>query len=196
VAAHAELVPLLRSIFPNELQADVDAALATLPPSSGGERLERQSVSIRGESVGLLGRLYSPVADEAGTHLTERQRLIRACLYSRHHDGFVRERQIPALTGDEPWLPHFVLQLVGEYVIEICQSILDNIDAIPRTAYEAFAAENPEFMAITRSRVVSYYYLYYVRPRGFVEYPGYRFLSALGLWEGPAARRWIRGHRF
>jgi hypothetical protein len=195
VAIQPILIPVLRSVFPAGLESDVDAVLTAVPPSLGFERVNGPQVSIEGEGIELLSRLYSPEPpDDATRHLNDRQRLILSCLYSRHHDGYVRERHLLRLQGDDPWIPHFVLQLVGEYVIEICQVALDQLDAIPRASYETFAAENEEFVALVRRRVVSYAREYH-RSMDFVDYPAYRFMTSLGLWNGPEGRRFIRRSR-
>jgi hypothetical protein len=195
VVIQSDLVPVLRSVFPASLKSDVDAVLAAMPPSLGYERVNGPRVSIKGERIELLSRLYSPEPpDDVTRQLNDRQRLILSCLYSRHHDGYVRERHLPRLQGDDPWLPHFVLQLVGEYVIEICQVALDQLDAIPRASYETFAAENGEFVALVRQRIVSYARQYH-RSMGFVDDPAFRFMTSLGLWDGPEGRRFIRRAR-
>lgn len=192
MAIQSDLIPVLRSAFPVGLKSDVDAVLAAMRPSLGHERVSGPQVSIEGERIELLSRLYSPEPPEDATHrLSDRQRLILSCLYGRHHDGYVRERHLLRLQGDDPWVPHFVLQLVGEYVIEICQAALDRVDSIPRASYEIFAAENEEFVALIRRRIVSYAREYH-RSMDFVDDPAYRLMTSLGLWDGPEGRRFIR----
>ena len=188
---------LLRAAFPAGLQTDVDAVLNVLPRSLSYERLVGPPIRIEGEPIRLIGRLFCPeLPDRQMRGLTERQQLIASCLYTRHHDGHVRQRHLAGVRGDEPWLPHFVLQLISEYVIEIAEAALEQIDAIPVARYQAFAEENDEFMALVRSRVVSYYDAY-MRPSRFDSTPAYRFLTSLSLWEGPEARRSIaRDRRF
>ena len=74
--------------------------------------------------------------------LTNLQKEILSSLYTRHHDGFVRERHLRQLLGvDEPWLPPFVIRLLGEYVVEICELIADRVGAMPRETYAKFAME-------------------------------------------------------
>jgi hypothetical protein len=192
MAVSAESAALLRAMFPSHLKTDVDAVLARLPPSDfDGQQLE-PPVLVRGEPIRLISRLYSPEpAEPATVGLTERQRQVLACLYSCHHDGYVRERWMDGIRGDEPWLPVFVLRLVGEYVEPIRQRALANIDAIPRERYTEFAAENPAFMSLTMDRIVSRHrYLLGFR-RDFAANPAYRFMVELDLWHGPQARRWI-----
>lgn len=181
---------VIRSTFPKSVRADLDAVLEVLPPGPNYERTSGPDVSVSGERFALLNRLYAPEPDLAvDIELAPKQRLILTCLYTRHHNGFVRERHLEAVGGSEPWLPVFTLQLIGEYVIEIGKSALDRIDAIPRDVYRDFADENPDFMRVIRNRVVSYSRSY---PGAFVEYPGYLFLRDLGLWKGREAARWMR----
>jgi hypothetical protein len=182
---------VIRSTFPAAVGADLDAVLSVLPTGPEYERVIGPEVSVQGERFGIVSRLYVPEPDPAALReLTDGQRLVLACLYTRHHDGFVRERHVRDVRGSEPWLPVFTLQLAGEYVAEVCQRAYFQAHAIPREVYRAFADENPDFMHVIRQRVVSYSRSYPVR---FVDYPCYRFLIALGLWEGPEGRRLIRG---
>lgn len=54
----------------------------------------------------------------------EPQARIHACLLSRHHDGHLRQRQIERLAGvSQSWVVLFLVQLCGEYVVEILQEI-------------------------------------------------------------------------
>jgi hypothetical protein len=73
----------------------------------------------------------------------------------------------------------FVVQLVGEYVVEILESIRHHLSDLTskrstqRLAYGDFIARNPGFFARTEHRVVSYWACYH---RGkfpdFGTYPG------------------------
>jgi hypothetical protein len=115
------------------------------------------------------------------------QHRILHCLYTRHHDGFVRQRHLEQIVGSaQPWVVPFVLQIVGEYVVELLLAIrggLANLDT-PGTAqhmvYGRFIAANPDFFHLTRQRVASYWDCYY---RGLYadrrHYPGYTILASL-----------------
>lgn len=111
------------------------------------------------------------------------------CLFSRHADGFVREERLRRiLSVKNAWIPPFVIQLAGEYVVEILRVIEQAIPRLDRALYGEFVANNPEFISGTKQRIVSYWDCYYrsFRP---VEYPGFRiqaFLEELGTKKGPA----------
>ena len=51
----------------------------------------------------------------------------------------------------------FVIQLIGEYVIEILQDIYKRIDKLGTENYRKFLIENPDFFITTKQRVSSYW---------------------------------------
>jgi hypothetical protein len=76
------------------------------------------------EPVSIPYRIYNPVV-RSGAALSDEGLLALACLYSRHNDGRVRQAQVARIldSDDEAVVP-FVLQLLGEYVLEITEQIL------------------------------------------------------------------------
>jgi hypothetical protein len=150
-------------------------------------------VSIRGEAVFIPARIYSPEPNSTSS-LSDVQRTILACLYTRHYHGFVREKQLPALFAAQfPWVPPCVLQLVGEYVVEIIETIAKQIEELDLALCSEFAEENPAFISVTRSRVISYWDCYYRwRYPKLRDYPGYRVMSTLNLWSGRDARHILK----
>ncbi|MDZ4837568.1 MAG: hypothetical protein SGJ27_27595 [Candidatus Melainabacteria bacterium] len=143
-------------------------------------------VQVGGEWLHIPHRIYR---QDAFTHpanlLPEAQRAVVACISTRHYDGYVRDREVlKLLTVNEPWVVPFVVQLTGEYVVEIIQNMYANIGLVPVDCYIQFAAENPGFIDLTKKRAISYWDCYYRReyPQ-FGDYPGFQFLNAVGLWE-------------
>ncbi|OQQ20624.1 hypothetical protein B0675_24690 [Streptomyces sp. M41(2017)] len=177
----------LTTAFPSELASDAEAVLAVMPAS----RLQPHasfSVVVADQHVYIPGRLYhdEPPTDAVAS-LSSRQRQLLHCLYSRHCDGVVRQRHLEKIVAStDPWVVPFVVQLVGEYVVEILVVICDELRdlATPGTrghlAYGQFIVNNPAFFARTQRRVVSYWSCYY---RGtyaiFRGYPGCTLLDLL-----------------
>jgi hypothetical protein len=54
-----------------------------------------------------------------------------------------------------------VIHLLGEYVVEISERILERLDELQIETYRRFAAANESFMPLTRDHVVSYWACYY-----------------------------------
>jgi hypothetical protein len=110
------------------------------------------------------------VAGVTGKTSAHRRRLTSRdnAAYSRHHDGHVRQRALRALLDcDEPWTAPFVVQLLGEYVIQICADIEKFTQtALParlamQASLSAFLMQNPCFAELTRQRAISYWSCYH-----------------------------------
>jgi hypothetical protein len=199
----------LLSTFPLELRADVERVLPLFETLTRYDRLFDQPVLVDGAELNVLERFggAEPSAAQAGT-LSPTQRLIVAVMLSKHYDGHIRERNLEALFVDAAWTIPSRLLLVSEYVVEIADRAVAISDPIPASRYQVFAADNPAFMSIIRSRIVSYWSCYHRpyrdwydgslgsygwgRPMPFIEFPGYRFLAHRGLWTGREARHRIR----
>jgi len=71
----------------------------------------------------------------------------------------------------------YVLQLCGEYVIEIGHDIAESVscslqrDPSTLDAYRRFWRDSPEFVALTYARAVSYWDVYYPKTLTLNEYP-------------------------
>ncbi|MFF0276982.1 hypothetical protein [Streptomyces sp. NPDC004330] len=184
----------LTMAFPAELAGDAEAVVSVMPAS----RLLPAapfSVVVEGHQVLIPERLYNdePPADAVAS-LSSRQRQLLHCLYSRHCDGVVRQRHLEKIVGStDPWVVPFVVQLVGEYVLEILIVMCDELRdlAAPGTgghlAYGQFIVDNPAYFARTQRRVVSYWSCYY---RGtYASFQGYPGRTLLDLLRSAASDR-------
>src|SRR5437879_1105353 len=93
-------------------------ALKALP--EGSHKWWTLQLQVGGEQVSIPYRIYhDPTQIKIGT-LTSMQRELTICLLTRHGDGFVRQRSLSqVLFSRSIWIPPFVVQLAGEYVVEI-----------------------------------------------------------------------------
>jgi hypothetical protein len=166
----------LAAAFPASLREHVLAALETFPepehPSAEGF-----SVRVVGELVTIPYRLYHSAGQIKTEHLADLEKEIVDCLLTRHHDGFVRQQRLERIIrSGNPWVPPFVVQLVGEYAIEIIDVIHKHLNLLDRPLYREFLQANPEFFAQTTQRVESYWDRYHrVHPRE--EYVGFKVLE-------------------
>ncbi|MFC0504855.1 hypothetical protein [Micromonospora costi] len=189
-----DVVVALDAAFPRHLRAEVQGALGVLPPAKYPPAWPFH-VLVAGEPVAIPYRVYpDEPSPDAQAALSPIQRAIVDCLYTRHHDGRVRQNHLERVVGlTEPWVAPFVVQLIGEYVDEILLAIqrdlappLTTPDSSAGRVYGRFAAENPAFLAITGQRVASYWSCYYrQRYPALTDYPGHALIAALRI----AARR-------
>jgi hypothetical protein len=154
----------VRSAFPSSARADVEAVLS-LVDLGQHEPTDHDigPVLVRGEVLHIPMRIYFPEPRaEANVDLTSRARTILECLYTRHHDGHVREKYLRAVISSPlEWVPPFVVQLLGEYVMAIHLLIRQNIGCLSQESYSRFVAENAAFIELTKQRVVSYWDCYF-----------------------------------
>jgi hypothetical protein len=171
-------LPLIRA-FPSEIQEDVRAVLACLPPDPHSRRIRHFSVNVRDEKLSIPHRVYYDVSKTQLSSLSPSQMEILSCILSRHSDGFVRERSLEKfLTSKHIWIPTFVIQLAGEYVVEILALIERSLDSFDEGIYAEFLANNPKFLELTAQRIESYWDCYY-RRMNRAEYAGFRILQYL-----------------
>jgi len=167
----------LTKAFPAFLRDDALEVISALPQPTWDTGTF--SVGVGGETISIPYRIYHDPALIDATNLTARQRELLDCLLTRHHNGFIRERHLAGiLCSHHEWIPPFVVQLVGEYVIEILQAVSGDLQHLDPHLYRSFLQANPQYFALTKQRVISYWNCYYRRQRR-AEYAGFRIVDFL-----------------
>lgn len=148
--------------FPASVRDEALRMAAALPESS--LKTDPFSVHIGGETILIPYRVYHDPALINSAVLTPLQAELLDCLLTRHHNGFVREKHLKNIVhSTHEWIPPFLVQLVGEYVVEILNEIWKNAGDLDPRLYGQFLRENALFFALTKQRVVSYWDCYYRR---------------------------------
>jgi hypothetical protein len=165
----------LAKAFPVGVQSDALLAFSKLPVT----RLLGEDFSVRvgNEVLTLPRRIYNDPELIRFDQLTLLQRELIDCLLTRHNDGLVREQHLTRIIHSRnSWVPPFVVQLVGEYVIEILRVVHKNLHNLDGAAYGNFLRANPDFVATTERRVISYWNCYY-HDYTREEYAGFQLLE-------------------
>jgi hypothetical protein len=178
----------LFSAFPICLRPDVAIVGDLIQCSSSTHR--GIHVVIRGERLSIPYRIHHNADETLFARLDATQALVYACVLTQHHDGHVRQRQIGRLAmSSEPWVAPFVVQLCGEYVIEILQTVESWLPSMHQSTYAAFFLEHPLFFQKTQDRMVSYWDCYhrwlYKQRRDYV---GFRLFERFREWSAAAQR--------
>lgn len=186
----------LVAAYPAGLAADVKIALGIIPIAEHEPIIEIEPVKLVGELIRIPSRVYYPEPPiQILDGLSNTQKTVVATLYTRHHNGFVRERWVEKIIGDPAtWVAPFVLQLLGEYVIEIMNVLAKRSEELKERRYQQFIQENPDFCLMTCRRIVSYWECYFRRwsaPR-FTDHIGYKVAKEIGLWQEHVAPRLTR----
>jgi hypothetical protein len=93
---------VLEAAFPASVKEAV-AGVALLIPAAAHEPAGRFAVRVEGEDLEIPQRIYNPEppSDLAGGLIGPRREVL-ACLYTRHHDGRVRQRYLREIIGVTP----------------------------------------------------------------------------------------------
>lgn len=107
--------------------------------------------------------------------------LVARCLGTRHHNGVLRERCLRHLLAHgASWTAPFVIQLLGEYVLEVVRPIHERFMDGVEEKYGMFFNDNAGYCQRLEQRAISYWNAYYRRQFSCQgEYPGVRALKAL-----------------
>jgi hypothetical protein len=169
----------LTQAFPAALRKDALSALSALSENRYSSRWQAFSVRLGSELLSIPSRIYYDPPGLEAMRFTRLESEILDCLFTRHHDGFVRQKHLARIIrSPNAWVPCFVFPLVGEYVVEILRVIQENLTYLEASIYADFVRANPEFLNLTEQRVLSYWDCYYrsIKKEG---YPGFLILDFL-----------------
>lgn len=106
------------------------------------------------------------------------------CIFTRHSDGFVREKYLKKILEiDQYWCTPYVFLLLGEYVLELIETIENSIkrDKSLSNNLIAFASENTQCFQLISHKMTSYWNCYFRRTlyKNLSDYPGYKILTKI-----------------
>lgn len=166
--------------FPQFLEAEVADVIEILNFKPDVLSPDQFEVTILGESIKIPPRVYfdEPSEDKL-QKLSDVQKVILSCIFTRHHDGHVREKYLrKIILSENKWVIPYIFQLIGEYVIEILSVIYENREKLDPESYSKFLKDNKLFFSKTKKRVRSYWDCYYYRSNPkYDDYVGKKILD-------------------
>lgn len=169
--------------FPTHLRPSVREIAASLAATETHAPFSAFKVTIGHETLQIPYRLYyshSLLRWKLNTS-SGVDRLVLACLGTRHHDGYLRQQSLGyLLRNEESWTIPYIVQLAGEYVVEIADEVAADILSRDISSLAEFARQNPDYVATLERRVTSYWNEYHRRAypsRG--DYPGSKVITYL-----------------
>ena len=122
-------------------------------------------VTFFGERLILPSRLYlNEVKEEKIQTLTNRQRWILYCMYTRHHDGYIREKYVQRLKQEQAkmdWVLLYLIELTGEYIYEILERIEQVLHIWSEAEMKTFVQANNRYLERIERRIISYWDVYH-----------------------------------
>lgn len=181
MSSDAEKMPRSRDelahAFPFAVCKDALAALSVLSENRYSTRWKPFSLRLGNELISIPDRIYYDPPILQTVRLNRLESELLDCLFTRHHDGFVRQKHLARIIQSQNiWIPCFVIPLIGEYVVEIIRVVQENLPGLKASVYADFVRANPDFLALTEQRVISYWDCYY-RSIKREKYPGFVVLD-------------------
>ena len=186
----------LKGRFPSELEKEYEKIESIFDLTTKHQSYMPFDVNLEGNTLSPPSRIYTEEAQLSSSlkliRLNSTQKEILYCLFSRHHDGYVREKCLKkVILSNNKFTTPYIIQLLGEYVFEIIEIIYENRENLNHKNMVEYIRENPKHFEITKQRVYSYWDCYYrraypkykrdVKPRGpsYLDYPGIKMVKYL-----------------
>ncbi len=174
---NSEYKRALKNSFPKELGEQLNEVFKVIPFNttkiknfynqeydiSGVVSEDSFDVLLDREKVTIPYRVYfsRPIIKKE-TNLNQVQKDIINSIYTRHHNGKIRQESLEKLKNNNSyWTTPFRVQLLGEYVYEIYETLSEQLNDQVLDNCKRFFEENPKIAHITKDRVISYYGIYY-----------------------------------
>ena len=158
--------------FPNSLRDEVERVISVMREETyndvsfrvleGNSANEVYGLS-DGTQISFPDRIYCLDDDSVYAGLSDSEKLIYDCIYTRHCDGRVREkhiRNILAVNFPE-WCFPYIMKLSSEYVVEITSVIYDALKERDNSDLWSFSQSNPKMLQLAYRRMVSYWNEFY-----------------------------------
>ena len=120
-----------------------------------------------GEKIYIPYRVYFSSRMYPFTYkcLSETEKIIFHCIFSRSSDGFAREGHLKALlrvgADKYEWVKPYVISAAGEYVIEITDMLYKEIDREIISEYREICKLNFENIRVLHARMITYWAEFY-----------------------------------
>lgn len=117
-----------------------------------------------GKMVRFSYRIYGNEPDEEYIEALDKKRRLKLfCTYTRHNNGYIREKYLKRLLESdfENWCIPYIVKLCDEYVIEILEVVYQFLKERNNEDIKEFCKENKTAMEKSCSRMVSYWNEYY-----------------------------------
>lgn len=175
-----ESIQQIYSFFPKILSKDVKKVISFLVLKKHCIHDNYTTYSLNGETLKMYSRLYFDEPKGSIKMLTARQKTILYCIFTRHHNGYIRQEYTEKLKHTyEYFVIPFLVQLIGEYIAEILVPINDSVDNYAEN-YIKFINENPIYWNLSKSRMISYWNVYYRKNYiNLKEYIGYKIVNKI-----------------
>lgn len=161
---------MISRMFPKKLEKDVELVM-NLISSTSRSCISKAftfdlfiTYNLKDELVVIPYRMYyEELTATTYEVFTETQFKILCCLYTRHHNGYIRQKYLEKLfeMNIDDWEIPFIVKLCDEYVIEIIELIYNRLNNRNNDDIKQFCLSNKNVIHKGYERMMSYWNAYY-----------------------------------
>ena len=153
----------LKKSFPKTLENEIDKLFSLIRIDSEHNAIWGYEFYLKNNPLEMPSRIYWEEHKILGTiDLSKNLSTMLACILTRHHNGYVREKYLKEIIHkNEYWTIPYLVQLLGEYVVEILDFVWNNFTLINSIHLAEFIQENELYWDKTKQRITSYWECYH-----------------------------------
>lgn len=173
-------IKILYNMFPSVLNKEILDMTSIITFKTNWDYIDGEEISILSEKIIIPRRVYYDFPSEKEIEkLNVLQKEILFCIFTRHHDGYLREKNLKEIIKSKNvWIIPFILELLGEYVIEIISLIAENLEEFDKEQFKMFIDNNKGYFEKKSQNVISYWDCYFkFNFRKKREYIGFHILE-------------------
>ena len=106
---------------------------------------------------------YNDHSDSFINELNAREKMILHCIFSRSHDGFIRQKHVKSLLSMEyeDWAIPYIVKICDEYIVEILEMTYLILQEQDTERIKEFCYQNSVSFCKSYGRMISYWNEYY-----------------------------------
>ena len=155
--------------FPSGLEENLSKVMETMPNNTFNNvpfvtSDNTIAYTLENHVVDIPYRMYLlDITDTEYEKLSQTQKQILCCIYTRSCNGYIREKYLRKLLDMpfEHWGIPFIVKLCDEYVLEILEIIYDKLKERNNSDIQSFCLKNKVSISKSYSRMISYWNEYY-----------------------------------
>lgn len=154
--------------FPTDMRERVEKVIKIMPNNTFNNisvvSPDFITYTVENEVVQIPYRMYlKDIADSEYEGLSQIQKQILCCIYTRNCNGYIREKYIHKLLDMpiEQWAIPFIVKLCDEYIIEIVKLIYSKLKDRNNADIQSFCLSNRSEVRKSYSRMISYWNVYH-----------------------------------
>lgn len=167
------LINQILEAYPDRMRFDVNSILDKVDIQSNHFHEYIEEYYIQNGIVKIPYRIYLSSELIDSPNLNDREKRIISSYFTRHNDGYVRQKALNVIVHSDfiyDYEVPFLFRICGEYVVEILEDAFECIKKIDKKSIIQFINGNSKSIQLNEERMISYWSEYYRKKSYGIKY--------------------------